>query len=324
MGVSRVIQPSSASAFFAETPASMTSYSTSCSLKAGVYEVSCVSTTVATVSFFAGTTHLITAVTVSGSVTVNLSQNATSIVYGIDTGTDVTIGIQATGQVLPGGSSGTVDTLTSTQTYTETGFGQVFIISGGSGGYSGTSAFSSDPNFRYGGTGGKTGARVGPIGVYLDGSVSVVIGAGGVGGVAANSSSGPVAGGAGGTTSFGNLEATVNGDGSVNGGSGGFSVAGAAGSVTLADAGKPITTATTGSGGGGGGQHGNFGNVGGTGGSGNIGTGGNGGSSNGTNGNNANAANGYGAGGGGGGGAKNKGGDGGSGSQGVIYVVRFT
>ena len=68
----------------------------------GIYTITCPITTVATLLFFDINSNLITtAVTVAGTVTVNVPVAANYISYYTDAGTNVTITIQLTGTHLP-------------------------------------------------------------------------------------------------------------------------------------------------------------------------------------------------------------------------------
>jgi len=256
----------------------------------GTYTITCASSTIATVSFFGSNNALIgTAVTASGTVLFNLASAATSVSVFTNTGSNIVVNIQLTGSAITSATSGTLVTLTNSQTYTETGRAYAVVVAGGANGNAGNNANA--------GNGGVSGGITSGI-VGLTGSTAVIIGAGG-----------------GGSTSIGNITANTGGTGSGAGGGSSWtynsSTVGSASSV------PEYTFVKNGTTGGGGGTSVNIGRAGG--GSG-IGTGGQGAGGN-TGG--AGAGSGYGAG-GGAGSLPNAGGDaGGAGSQGVVYLIKF-
>jgi hypothetical protein len=171
-----------------------------------VYRITCVSGTNATIQFFSGTTLITSAVTSSGTIDVNLGTAATNIKYYINTGTNVLITITLLSSALSTSSfSGTLETLTTTQTYTQTGGAYVVVVGGGGGGGAYT---TNDPDYRAsgGGSGGVTSDFI-----SLSGNTSVVIGAQGNAGIGGTNNAQD--GNAAGATSFGSLTA--------NGGAGG-------------------------------------------------------------------------------------------------------
>jgi hypothetical protein len=171
----------------------------------GIYTITCINTTIAIVEFYSDSTTIITsAITSSGTVTVNLSSAADRIKVYIDNGTDVPVIITKTAGTLISNFSGTLDTITTTSTYTGTstsGYGYAVVVGGGGGG-------GNSPGSNYGGGGaGGVGAKL----VALTGSMSVVIGQGG----AANTN--------GGNTTFAGITAGGGTAGSNNGsGNGGL------------------------------------------------------------------------------------------------------
>lgn len=306
-------------------PLSATLYSVTQNFGRGVYTISCVSSTIAKVDFFDATGPIgSTAVTSAGTVSYNLSSPATGFFIYIDTGSSILVSISQTSNTVPiSGISGTLDTLTNSQTYTQTGSSYVLVVGAGGGGGSG---------YDVGGMGGGSGGVIGGF-QKLNGNVSVTIGTGGNGGVGYASS-----GSGGGATVFGNI--TANGGGPGNranggtaagnnvgnggsagegGGRGGAGNSTNVGGFAAASPASPLPFVKIGTtGGGGGGVLSGNNLAGGSGAGSGIGTGGNGG----TQSNNGNSGTGYGAGGGGGGGTGNSI-SGGSGSQGVVYVLRF-
>lgn len=288
-----------------------TTYRTPADLSPGFYRVSCVSTSVATVWFYSRDGAAITkAVTVSGTVTVNLGTRIGSIVFVVNTGTNINIEVDRIGAPLAAGVSGTVDTITSSGTYSQTGEALVFLVAGGTGGNAGFISASTVGGGAGGGSGGVLFDQI-----YIGAPVSVTIGSGGAGGATQGAT-----GGTGGTTSFGSLSVT-NAAG-VAGGAGSTIGTAGNGASTTANAGYPVNSGITGGGGGGAGR-GTSGAVGtpgiGGGATGAFGKGGDGGSS----GVNGGAGTGYGAGGGGGGSSNTTFGVGGTGAPGVVYVLRF-
>lgn len=283
-----------------------TIYAAPVSLDAAIYTVTCTSSTIATVEFYSGVgTYITNAITVSGTVTINLASAADRIRLWTDTGSNIVVTVTKTASALTNNFSGTLDTITSSGTYTGTstsGFGYVMAVGGGGGG-----AGNRAPNGAGGGGGG--GAGVAAKLLALTGSMAVTIGAGGTAGTSATNGN---PGGNGGATTISTLTA--------NGGSGGFgsssNAGGGGGGGGVATGG---TYNLTGNGGAQGVQQGN--GFGGTAISAypfittSIGTGGTGSGSNG---------NGYGAGAAGGGiagyGSPY---DGGVGAPGVVYILRF-
>lgn len=101
----------------------------------------------------------------------------------------------------------TLDSITNTSTYNQTGYGIVAVVGGGGGG-----GGQSIDDYRHGGGAGGGAGYLTKRYVELNGSIPVVIGAGGVVG---NSQA---AGNSGGSTSFGDITA----NGGLGGGGGGF------------------------------------------------------------------------------------------------------
>jgi len=250
-------------------------------------------TSQATATFYDGTSIIYEATTSSGTVTFNLATAATGVYLSSDSLTNVVVSISLTANSLPGTSlSGTLDTITNTSTYNQTG--QLYVVAYGGGG-SGGCGSNNDGNGGGGGAGGNLAGKI----VYTNEATSVTIGSGGV---ATNAQANGIAGG---TTNFGNLVSATGGG---------------PGGTRTNSLNQPAITANhpsvqSGTNGGGGSGSGNYGTGNGTGSG--VGTGGNGGNGNGA----GNAGTGYGAGGGGGGRA-NPGGNSGAGTAGVVYVLR--
>lgn len=287
-------------------------YFTATSLPAGSYEVSTSTSTASVTLVDSAKVSLGSATAATTPAVINITtEGAGFYVVASSAGITVSVNIVASLSTPSAitSNSGTLDTITSTGNYTQTGLLYALAVGGGGGGGSMNVNFQNAQAASGGGSGGINTALM-----YSNGSIAVTIGTGG------NTR------GAGGATSFGNL--TVNGgaggngnpDGNANVGNrqpGGTPGGGAGGS---ANEGNPeasasfntIVTGTTG-----GGAAGNANNPAGSG----IGTGGNGGT---TAGNGAGfTGSGYGAG-GGGGVTKNTGApfNGGAGRPGVVYVLR--
>jgi hypothetical protein len=294
--------------------AANTLYVGTVSLSVGVYTITCISSTIAAISFFdANDAYIGQTKTASGTVSYNLGTAASKIRYSTDTGSNIIISIQLTGNsVSASGASGTLDTITTTGTYNQTGRMYVVAIGAGGGGASGRGPGTAS----VGGGGGGAGT-ISEQWVITNSATTITIGAlGNGGGPSLTNNSGGFAGNSGGTTNFGNLI-------SATGGSGGtvaatpISQAGADGTSYYLYSNFIINQGQIGSGGAGAG--GNFGGAGG-GSASSIGKGGNGASPNEVNGR---SATGYGS---GGGGASNQqnglSSTGGAGTSGIVYVLR--
>lgn len=294
-------------------------YKTTNSFTSGIYEITTSpNTTQATVSFDTGSGAFPSTTTVGGVISYNLASDATAAYVTITTGTDIVVTINKVANALAGASiSGTLDTITTSGTYNQTGRMFVLAIGGGGGG----GCASTD----YAGQGGSATNSRGTYFGYVNSATTVTIGAEGAGGIVGNTASGAD----GGTTNFGNLASSTGGTGGLggfgnasSGGPGGGGAGGQAGNS--GGVGNAISTSTpdinNGTyGGGGGGGNGNL--NGGAGGGSGIGTGGTGGPGSGNR--TGGTATGYASGGGGGGyGSANLRGNGGAGSPGVIYVLR--
>jgi hypothetical protein len=202
-------------------------YGASATLTPGTYTITCVSSTNAEVTFWSGSSVITTATTVSGTVSVSLATEATRVSYWTNTGTNIVINIQLTGNPLTYAASGTLDTITTSQSpYTRTGRAYVGVVgAGGGGGPSWAGA-------RGPGSGGSGGVASGIV--YLTGNQNIVIGAGGNGGTFDGNAS-RIVGNDGGSSSLGNITANGGGAGggswnsSGGGGGGGGTPGGGAG-----------------------------------------------------------------------------------------------
>jgi hypothetical protein len=315
---------SSVDGYSYSVPAANKQYQISQTFTPGVYTITTFPTTSqATIEFVCGTSVNSTTTT-SGTVSYQLAETATNTVLSIDTGTNVVVTITQTSAIVSGSEiSGTLDTITSSGTYNQTG--KLYVVAVGGGGGGGNAG--TDGNFySYGGGGGGAGSYVSKL-VYTNTATSITIGSAGTGGLqTANALSN-----AGGTTNFGNLlSATGGGAGgraglgdyssaSYGGGNGGLENVTARAGLTLTANAKSVINGNNGGGG-----AGAYGVTGGepapAGGGSGIGTGGSGAHNLA-----ANAGSGYGSGGGGGikqnvtNNEKHKGQ---SGGPGVVYVLR--
>jgi hypothetical protein len=183
-------------------------YTAVSSIPAGIYSINCVSTTVARVELYNGTTLVTSQVTTSGTVSFNLGTDCTSIRFWTDTGTDVVVSLQYVASPFSVSSfSGTLDTITSSTTYTQTGKAYAILVGGGGGGSAGQSGAG-------GGGGGGSGGVLSTGVIDLTGSMAITVGTGGNG---ANSST--AVGNAGNATTFAGF--TANGGGAANASTGG-------------------------------------------------------------------------------------------------------
>lgn len=288
----------------------------------GVYTISCNPTTTdCQVVFASDTASIATVTTTSGSVQYNLATAATKVYLNLKNGgtagTVVTINKTANALTPDDIGNGTLDTITSTSTYNQTGALSVLCIGGGAAGSRGSVLNGG------GGGGGRSG-YINSGFVYTNAATTVTIGAGGVAATANTSEVQPTG------SNFGNL-ITTDTENTF------YVKANASGSGQNAPGNATQTfpsfngNYTTGSGSGGGNRYEN-GNA--SGGGSGIGTGGVG-ATGGTTTDYTNRiynsaatdATGYGAGGGGGGAVGNGQSthptrDGGDGSQGVVYVLR--
>lgn len=300
MAISKINPPTVASSINANSlncAVPHTKYNAVQNYDAAIYTITTSpNTSQATVSFYNSTSILLDTITSSGTVSVNLASPATGVYISVDPTANTLVTITKTASALSGTDlSGTLDTITTTSTYNQTGKLYVMAIGGGGGGR-GFNNWNSTK-----GTGGVGSSPVAKM-VQTNGATSVTIGAAGSGGGVQNGSefTPPPAGG---TTSFGAFVTS-------NGGSGYGSSEAPGNAIT-----NPGPSVKSGTNGGGGGGSDNSAQSGG--GSG-IGTGGLGGVNNGTR--SGGAATGYGA--GGGGGANGGSANGGAGSPGVVYVLR--
>jgi hypothetical protein len=296
-----------------------TYYVSNTAFAVGVYSITCTSSATATVDFYNGASLITSVSTTSGVVIVNLATAATKIEYktSIGNASNIYIYINQTSDSLVSTTfSGTLDTITSSTTYTTTSAnGYAYVVAVGAGGGGGAAGGYFGNSNQAGGGGGSGGVASGYV--ALTGNVAVNIGAIGT---FANNRGTP--GNAGGTTSFGALTANGGGGGGADqytspasGGNGGSPRGGrGSGFGGSAEAARPIygfvKNGTTGGGGGAVGSG--------------IGTGGAAGTSaNQTNGRGGNGT-GFGSGGGPGwsGSVNGAWGLGGNGAPGVVYVLR--
>jgi len=271
-------------------PVTRTQYKSNVVLSPGIYQITTYPTsTIAYVEFYdTNDLNTLSTQTASGTVSVNIADTTAYMIIYTNGSDNTLVGITLTG--LSGSYfptiSGTLDTITSSGTYNQTGMLYVLVVGGGGGG---GGAGGGAYGFLGGGSGGISGKLI-----KTTTATTVTVGSAGT----ANGNGG---GNSGGATSFGNY-LTANGGVYGSGGSPGGGNSGGSnynGNVAL-NLWQSIKSGTTGPG------ADYWNNAPDTGGG--IGQGGQRGG----------AASGYGAGGGGG----NYSGSGGPGSPGVIYVIR--
>jgi hypothetical protein len=296
-------------------PLALTTYKIVKNFDAAVYTITTSpNTSQATIDFYTESTILNT-VTVSGTVTLNLATAHTGAFVVTNTGSNVVVTITKVASALSGTAlSGTLDTLTTSGTYNQTGL--LFVLGVGGGGGGGGAGGSNNLGGGGGGSGGVTS-----ILSYFNNSTSYTIGSAGNGGIGSGGN-----GNSGGATSFGNL-LSINGGasssgGGENGGSGGSGGGNGGQGGSNSSPGNASTFIRTSivagtTGGGGGGAAIGQGTTAKAGAGSGIGTGGSGGA----HGQNGGAGTGYGSG-GGGSGSSNSNTTGGAGAPGVIYVLR--
>jgi hypothetical protein len=127
------------------------------SFDAGVYTITTSPTTSqATVIFYNSSGTIGSTTTISGTVSYNLSTAASQVYVSTNTGSNVVVTINKTAEALSGGAlSGTLDTITTSGTYNQTGTLFVGAFGGGGGGgcgggnSSGGSASSGTPGVVY-------------------------------------------------------------------------------------------------------------------------------------------------------------------------------
>jgi hypothetical protein len=280
----------------------------------GVYEISVSpATSTAIVQFISGSTWIGQTTTASGIINYNLASAADRVYIQSNNVSDVvTVNLVASVPV-SSAISGTLDTITTSGTYTQTGKLWVLAIGGGGGGASARNGYGA------GGAGGLSGGLAMFYGDVAT-STSVTIGAFGAGGIY------QAVGSAGGLTSFGAYAVAKggNGGGLPSGEPGGVAAGTSSGTVIVAPTSGELTNnfraiinGTTGGGGNGAAGGGNGTPSGGYGSG--IGTGGNS-----AVGQAGGVGSGYGSGGGGGSanGSVNAYFNGGNGAPGVVYVLR--
>lgn len=207
MAISRLAPAAVASSINASSITAATGntmYSSPLSLEPAIYTVTCASTTVAKVYFYSDFTTLVTtATTVSGIATIQIGSTVDRVRLWTDTGSNVVVTITKVASALTNGFSGTLDTITSSGTYTGTsasGYGYAVLVGGGGGG--------GGAKWNVGnGTGGASGAVCNKL-VQLTGSMPVTIGAAGIGGAWDVDN-----GTAGGNSTFAGMTATGGGPG---------------------------------------------------------------------------------------------------------------
>jgi hypothetical protein len=290
----------------------MYQYKASQSLSAGIYTITTAPTSSqATVKFYdSDGIDFATATTISGALTYNLGTAASGYYIQTNTGTNIIVGLTLIGVSVSGTIlSGTLDTITTSGTYNQTGLMYVLAVAGGGGG-SGTGSTGAGMNTSW--SGGKGGSITSAF-LKPTEATTVTIGAQGNGGTSYSS------GNIGGATSFGNLLTATFAGGNANGGTGPTTDRSGNGGVGTIVSSSIIPGSNAGGSGAGYYPGQDIAGV-----AGGFGTGGRGGAGSDQAPGNATAggaATGYGAG-GGAAGFSNPGNPGGAGSPGVIYVLR--
>jgi hypothetical protein len=173
-----VASAGSATAQFVTCVSPNTLYSSTVSLSTGIYQITCTSSTIATLEFYSGTTYIGRATTVSGAVSYNLATAATRVAVSTNTGSDISVGIAKTGENVAS-ISGTLDTITTSGTYNSNATGPAYAIVVGGGGAGGSfSGARNDYNSR-GAVGGAGGGLLATYLPALGSSYTVVVGSGG-------------------------------------------------------------------------------------------------------------------------------------------------
>lgn len=265
MAISQIPAPqsSSASSLFINAASKDVPYRSTAKLNPGVYVITTPSAKQARVDFIDSSQVILTTTTVSGSAIAALTSQASAVVVTAVTDANTDVQIEFSGTRLTA-NTGTLVSLTSSQTYTPPGpsFVIACVVGGGGGGGAGANAS--------GGGGGGGSGRVTVQRLFLDGSpVSVTVGAGGAlssaggtttfGSVSANGGSPGAAavlsggeGGAGGSAGGnGGARGSINGS---PGAAGGFLGSGSGGQGSLLTTISPFLTAATSGGAGGGSQ----------------------------------------------------------------------
>lgn len=303
-----------ADAFAATLPTMRTVFEQEQIFEPGVYTISVNPTsTNVRCTFASGSAIVTTQNTTSGTVSFNLTTQATTVfILGLIGGSaDAVVTIQKTADSLVSTDigNGTLDTINTTGTYNQTGLLGVLVLSGGQQGVSAASSTNNDP--------GQSGGRAGFINsamVYTSGATTVTIGAGGV--ASLNAPVEPT------DSSFGNLVTATSASNIFPNGNGGAGSGGSTPGNGNASGFFPSFKGNETTGGGGGSSKGSYGEFG-TGAGSGIGTGGNGSPAANSSGIRAGSGTGKASGGGGGkSGSNNTARLAGDGGPGVVYVLR--
>ena len=150
-------------------------YKANTTLTPGIYTITSYPTSsVATVSGYDASNNFLSASTTGGTVTWNLTTTIANPMIYTNTGSNVIVTITLTAAPLTGSSvSGTLDTITTTSTYNQTGKLYVLAVGGGGDGTgygAGGGGGGAASNGAYGngpGTGSKLGGNGSPGVVYV-------------------------------------------------------------------------------------------------------------------------------------------------------------
>ena len=157
------------------------------SYPAGTYTLTCISSTVAYVTFYSGSTEVGRTKTVSGTITYSLPSAADQALFSVDTGTSISVSLTQTANT-QAGTSGTVQIFTTSGNLAAGTYYVTVIGGGGSGGG------SSPNNNNFGGGGGSGGMASG----YLTFNTTTAYTVGAAGGISTLSNLTANAGNAGG------------------------------------------------------------------------------------------------------------------------------
>ena len=210
-------------------PAEATQYKLAATFPAGIYTITTSPTTSQVLVEFNIAGVITSATTVSGNIGVNLASECSEVyVSGILPFTANTlVTLDKTGENISGTAiTGTLDTLTTSGTYNQTG--RLYVVAVGGGGGGGASG-------NYGGGGGGSGGVASKM-VFTNTATSYTVGTAGNGGLkgATKGEAGP--GNAGNATSFGNLLTANGGSGGATGNTGAGGAAGPVDAAGAADA----------------------------------------------------------------------------------------
>jgi hypothetical protein len=195
-------------------------YQANFAIAAGTYSISFAGGGTVTIILFNGDTYVNTYSGLSTTNTFSVASPGDSIIYYTSTATAASIVMTLTAETVSS-LSGTIETLTTSQTYNNTGYAYCVLLGGGGGGGGSGGSFARYGGTTSAGTGGGSGNAAYGL-VTLTSNMAVVIGDRGTGASPGGS------GGTGGTTTFAGLSASGGSGGSPSGSSGASGGAGGA------------------------------------------------------------------------------------------------